>query len=114
MWAVDGLVPALTVVVDVTAAEGRRRRGDTHDRLESEEDAFHDAIRQHFLSMAAGPPRALPRRRRHRAARAAARRGPGPARGDGAGRPVSVWSDVIGQESAVATLAARRAHARRR
>ena len=56
MWAVDGLVPALTVVVDVTAAEGRRRRGDTHDRLESEEDAFHEAIRQHFLSMAAGHP----------------------------------------------------------
>ena len=56
MWAVDGLVPALTVVVDVPAAEGRRRRGDTHDRLESEEDAFHEAVRQHFLSMAAGHP----------------------------------------------------------
>ena len=56
MWAVDGLVPDLTVVVDVTAAEGRRRRGDTHDRLESEADAFHEAIRQHFLSMAAGHP----------------------------------------------------------
>ena len=56
MWAVDGLVPALTVIVDITPTEGRRRRGGTHDRLESEEDAFHDAIRQHFLSMAAGHP----------------------------------------------------------
>jgi dTMP kinase len=56
MWAVHGLVPALTVVVDVPAAEGRRRRGDTHDRLESEEDAFHEAIRQHFLTMASGHP----------------------------------------------------------
>jgi dTMP kinase len=56
MWAVDGLLPALTVVVDVTAAEGRRRRGGTHDRLESEADAFHEAIRQHFRSMAAGHP----------------------------------------------------------
>jgi dTMP kinase len=56
MWAVDGLVPTLTVVVDVPAAEGRRRRGETHDRLESEEDGFHEAIRQHFLSMAAGHP----------------------------------------------------------
>jgi len=56
MWAVDGLVPALTVIVDIPATEGRRRRGGTHDRLESEEDAFHDAIRQHFLSMAAGHP----------------------------------------------------------
>ena len=33
MWAVDDLVPDLTVVVDVTAAEGRRRRGAVHDRL---------------------------------------------------------------------------------
>ncbi|HET9021406.1 MAG TPA: dTMP kinase [Ornithinibacter sp.] len=56
MWAVDELVPDLTVVVDVTAEEGRRRRGDTHDRLESEADAFHEAIRQHFLAMAAGHP----------------------------------------------------------
>ena len=56
MWAVDDLVPDLTVVVDVSAGEGRRRRGDTHDRLESEQDAFHEAIRQHFLSMAAGHP----------------------------------------------------------
>ena len=56
MWAVDALVPALTVVVDVAAAEGRRRRGDVHDRLESEEDTFHEAIRQHFLAMARGNP----------------------------------------------------------
>jgi dTMP kinase len=56
MWAVEDLVPDLTVVVDVSAEEGRRRRGAVHDRLESEEDAFHEAIRQHFLSMARGNP----------------------------------------------------------
>lgn len=56
MWAVEDLVPDLTVVVDITAAEGRRRRGDVHDRLESEEDTFHEAIRQHFLAMARGNP----------------------------------------------------------
>ena len=56
MWAVNDLVPVLTVIVDITAAEGRRRRGDTHDRLESEADAFHEAIRQHFLTMAAEQP----------------------------------------------------------
>jgi dTMP kinase len=56
MWAVDGLVPDLTVVVDITASEGRRRRGDTHDRLESETDAFHEAIRRHFLATAAEHP----------------------------------------------------------
>jgi dTMP kinase len=56
MWAVEDLVPDLTVVVDISAAEGRRRRGAVHDRLESEEDTFHEAIRQHFLSMARGNP----------------------------------------------------------
>ena len=56
MWAVEDLVPDLTVVVDISAAEGRRRRGDVHDRLESEEDTFHEAIRQHFLAMARGNP----------------------------------------------------------
>jgi dTMP kinase len=56
MWAVGGLVPDLTVIVDVSAQEGRRRRGAVHDRLESEEDAFHEAIRAHFLAMASGNP----------------------------------------------------------
>lgn len=60
MWAVDGLVPDLTIIIDVSAAEGRRRRGDVHDRLESEEDAFHEAIRAHFLALArAAPERCL-------------------------------------------------------
>jgi dTMP kinase len=56
MWAVDGLVPDLTVVVDISAQEGRRRRGAVHDRLESEEDAFHESIRAHYLAMAQGNP----------------------------------------------------------
>ncbi|HYN30583.1 MAG TPA: dTMP kinase [Dermatophilaceae bacterium] len=56
MWAVDGLVPDLTVVVDVPPEEGRRRRGAEHDRLEAEDDPFHDATRQHFLAVAAGSP----------------------------------------------------------
>lgn len=57
MWAVDGLVPALTVIVDISAQEGRRRRGAVHDRLESEEDAFHESIRAHYLAMAQGNPK---------------------------------------------------------
>jgi dTMP kinase len=56
MWAVDDLVPDLTVVVDVSADEGRRRRGDVHDRLEAEADPFHEAIRAHYLAMAQGNP----------------------------------------------------------
>ncbi|WP_270887215.1 dTMP kinase [Pedococcus sp. 5OH_020] len=54
MWAVDHLVPDLTVVIDVSAQEGRRRRGEVHDRLESEADTFHEAVRAHYLAMAQG------------------------------------------------------------
>lgn len=56
MWAVGGLVPDLTVIVDITAQEGRRRRGQVHDRLESEEDGFHEAVREHFHALAAAAP----------------------------------------------------------
>ena len=55
-WAVDDLRPDLTVVVDISAEEGRRRRGTTHDRLESEADDYHEAVRSHFLAMAAANP----------------------------------------------------------
>ena len=51
-WAVDGLVPHLTVVVDIDPGEGRRRRGAVHDRMESEAEAFHATIRGRFLSLA--------------------------------------------------------------
>lgn len=55
-WAVGGLTPHLTVVVDVDPATGRQRRGGTDDRMESEADAFHAAVREHFLAMAKGEP----------------------------------------------------------
>jgi len=55
-WAVGGLVPDLTVVLDVTPGTGRSRRGDVHDRLEAEGDAFHEAVRAHFLALAAAEP----------------------------------------------------------
>lgn len=56
MWAVDDLVPDLTVIVDITPDEGRARRGEQHDRLESEADDFHAAVRAHYLATAAGLP----------------------------------------------------------
>ncbi|MDO5504163.1 MAG: dTMP kinase [Actinomycetia bacterium] len=56
MWAVSGLTPDLTVIVDITAQEGRRRRGDIHDRMESETDGFHEAVREHFHALAAAAP----------------------------------------------------------
>ncbi len=56
LWATQGLVPHLTVLLDVDPDEGRRRRGDQHDRLESEADTFHTAVRGGFLELARGEP----------------------------------------------------------
>lgn len=55
-WAVGGLVPHLTVLVDIDPDEGRRRRGAEHDRMESEADAFHERVRAHFLALAEAAP----------------------------------------------------------
>lgn len=56
LWAVEGLLPDLTVLLDVSAEQGRARRGDVHDRLEREADDFHDRVRQGFLDLAAREP----------------------------------------------------------
>ncbi len=56
LWGVAGLLPDLTIVVDISAEEGRRRRGEVHDRLEKEGDEFHEAVRAHFLAMAVASP----------------------------------------------------------
>jgi dTMP kinase len=55
-WAVGGLLPDLTIVLDVSPEVGRERRGDVHDRLESEADAFHAAVRRGYLELAAQDP----------------------------------------------------------
>ncbi len=55
-WAVGGVRPDLTILLDVSPADGRARRGGTHDRLEAESDAFHAAVREHFLVLAAADP----------------------------------------------------------
>jgi dTMP kinase len=56
MWATGGLVPALTVLVDVPAEIGRARREGVHDRMESEADDFQCAVREHFLTLAGTDP----------------------------------------------------------
>ena len=55
-WATRGLRPALTVLLDVSPELGRQRRGDVHDRLESEPDHFHKRVRAHFLELAGADP----------------------------------------------------------
>lgn len=56
MWATGGLLPALTVLIDLSAELGRTRRAGVHDRLESEADQFHSAVRKHFLALAHADP----------------------------------------------------------
>ncbi len=55
-WAVAGRLPDLTILLDVLPEVGRSRRGAVHDRLEAEGDAFHAAVRAHFLVLAAAAP----------------------------------------------------------
>ncbi len=58
-WASGGLWPHLTVLLDLdpeAASERRRTRGGTTDRLESEADDFHTAVRESFLALAEADP----------------------------------------------------------
>lgn len=59
LWAVEGLRPNLTVLLDVDHVEGRGRRTSTaaqEDRMESEPDSFHEQIRAAFRAQAASNP----------------------------------------------------------
>ena len=56
LWATDGLLPALTLVLDLDAASAAARRGGEPDRLEREPNAFHEEVRATFLSLAATDP----------------------------------------------------------
>ena len=59
LWAVDGLLPDLTVLVDLDpeiAAERRKGTGQEADRLEREKIDFFRAVRDEFLKLAAAEP----------------------------------------------------------
>jgi dTMP kinase len=61
-WATDGLVPDLTVLLDLPPEIQRvRRAADTRrsddDRMESLPEDFHDRVRQQFLDLARRDPR---------------------------------------------------------
>lgn len=55
-FATDGLVPDLTVLLDVTPDVGEDRRGGANDRIESESASFHEAVRAGFLALAREAP----------------------------------------------------------
>ncbi|MBN9169840.1 MAG: dTMP kinase [Microbacterium sp.] len=59
LWAADGLLPDVTVLLDLDHAAARRRLDaddKPFDRLESERSDFHDRVRQAFLDLAAAEP----------------------------------------------------------
>ncbi|MEU2874696.1 dTMP kinase [Streptomyces olivoreticuli] len=55
-WATDGLVPHLTVLLDVSPETARERFTEAPDRLESEPAEFHQRVRTGFLTLAAADP----------------------------------------------------------
>ncbi|MYW70329.1 dTMP kinase [Streptomyces sp. SID8379] len=55
-WATTGLVPHLTVLLDVDPEAARERFTEAPDRLESEPMEFHARVRSGFLTLAAGDP----------------------------------------------------------
>jgi dTMP kinase len=55
-WATDGLVPHLTVLLDVSPETARERFTEAPDRLESEPPEFHQRVRAGFLTLAAADP----------------------------------------------------------
>ncbi|MFD9813928.1 dTMP kinase [Streptomyces sp. NPDC059080] len=55
-WATDGLVPHLTVLLDVTPQTARERFTEAPDRMESEPAEFHERVRAGFLTLAAADP----------------------------------------------------------
>ncbi|MFD7730007.1 dTMP kinase [Kitasatospora phosalacinea] len=55
-WATGGLVPDLTVVLDVDPTAARDRFTEALDRLESEPTEFHQRVRSGFLALAAADP----------------------------------------------------------
>ncbi|MEV0689854.1 dTMP kinase [Streptomyces sp. NPDC050388] len=55
-WATNGLVPHLTVLLDVAPETARERFTEAPDRLESEPAEFHARVRAGFLTLAAADP----------------------------------------------------------
>ncbi|MFM6928579.1 MAG: dTMP kinase [Bdellovibrio sp.] len=62
-FATGGLMPDVTILLDLSVEESRKRRqgrgaqtGETEDRIESEADSFHEKVRQSFLKQAHAQP----------------------------------------------------------
>lgn len=56
LWATQGLLPHLTVLLDVPPVVGQARRRDRPDRVEAEPGEFHTRVREHYLRLATAEP----------------------------------------------------------
>jgi len=59
LWATEGALPDLTVLLDLDPAAARRRLDSADkpfDRLEAEREEFHVRVREAFLELAAAEP----------------------------------------------------------
>ena len=58
LWATEGLMPDVTILLDLDGSTGRQRLGERtkFDRLEAEEDDFHARVRAAYLTLAAEEP----------------------------------------------------------
>ncbi|WP_166866462.1 MULTISPECIES: dTMP kinase [unclassified Salinibacterium] len=60
LWATEGLLPDLTILLDVDVAVGRARLDEArgrYDRLEAEAADFHTRVRESYLALADAEPR---------------------------------------------------------
>ncbi len=55
-WATGGMIPDLTILLDLPPAAGLSRHTPSADRLESEPIGFHERVRQGFRALAAAEP----------------------------------------------------------
>jgi dTMP kinase len=56
LWATEGLLPDLTVLLDLDPAAASQRRAGAPDRLERESAEFHERVREVFLQLAGADP----------------------------------------------------------
>jgi dTMP kinase len=56
VWATQGLVPDVTLLLDIDPAVGLARATGSPDRIEQESLAFHHAVRRGFLDLAEADP----------------------------------------------------------
>jgi dTMP kinase len=56
LWATEGLLPDLTVLLDLDPTAAAGRRTGAPDRLERESLEFHTRVREHFLALARAEP----------------------------------------------------------